>query len=572
MISTLLLLLACGDDTTTSDTGSVTATDSGDVTSDSGTTDVTGDSGEPTDTEPTDTEPTDTEPPKPEVDWTFDDVFGVPNLDDDDGNRTTDYSDDGGWSGVSGENDLATFTIAKDTIDSLPAGETVRLTLSGETNKIRIHKSSGQILGQNSDTTYEFSPAGEVTLKVEFRDLLTQGYLELERLDSSGASVESAEVLLMASPLLMGHHLQEAEEVWVVAVDYFGTDNDDMIQDFHDHVGSAFTEVNGQSYGWDVWIQDEFEWGNLHGTDTRIGVLLNLIRDRGIDAYASEMLTDDRYEVVYGSGRTTSQDYGGNLETSPPVTVGGTDYPFGRWYYGDDNSLDPNDDIIAAIESNILQDPFTQSIKFLCVGHVDEYHTFIPDKASTKGFKLVVADVDAGYALLDSLNGNSQISKYQAKGFRTIEDITGDNAIRALNEDIRDDYIEPNIDIFKTELGLTESDIIRVPGLFEEVRGCGNTTAALMPGTVNLTVANVAGEAVKLIAPDPFLRQNQNDQSSDPLIAEWNSLMPASVETVFVDDWDIYHMALGEVHCGSKVQRAPNEDWWDTSLDLLEGN
>ena len=43
-------------------------------------------------------------------------------------------------------------------------------------------------------------------------------------------------------------------------------------------------------------------------------------------------------------------------------------------------------------------------------------------------------------------------------------------------------------------------------------------------------------------------------------------------DVAFVDDWDVYHMALGEVHCGSQVQRAPNEDWWETSLDQLEGN
>ena len=103
-------------------------------------------------------------------------------------------------------------------------------------------------------------------------------------------------------------------------------------------------------------------------------------------------------------------------------------------------------------------------------------------------------------------------------------------------------------------------------------QSCALPAAALMPGTINLTVANVSGEAVKLFAPDPFLRQNTGDQSSDPLIAEWNSLMPASVETHFVDDWDVYHMALGEVHCGSQVQRAPGADWWDTSLELLEGN
>ena len=29
------------------------------------------------------------------------------------------------------------------------------------------------------------------------------------------------------------------------------------------------------------------------------------------------------------------------------------------------------------------------------------------------------------------------------------------------------------------------------------------------------------------------------------------------------DDWEWYHMALGEVHCGSNIQRTPIENWWD---------
>jgi protein-arginine deiminase len=33
----------------------------------------------------------------------------------------------------------------------------------------------------------------------------------------------------------------------------------------------------------------------------------------------------------------------------------------------------------------------------------------------------------------------------------------------------------------------------------------------------------------------------------------------------FVDDWDLYHVKMGEVHCGVNVRRLPDEDfalWW----------
>ena len=42
------------------------------------------------------------------------------------------------------------------------------------------------------------------------------------------------------------------------------------------------------------------------------------------------------------------------------------------------------------------QEHFTLDVT-LCVGHVDEYLTFIPDASSPKGFKLLLSDVNAGY-------------------------------------------------------------------------------------------------------------------------------------------------------------------------------
>jgi protein-arginine deiminase len=34
----------------------------------------------------------------------------------------------------------------------------------------------------------------------------------------------------------------------------------------------------------------------------------------------------------------------------------------------------------------------------------------------------------------------------------------------------------------------------------------------------------------------------------------------------FIDDWDIYHLGTGEVHCGSNAQRKPfSNRWWETT-------
>jgi hypothetical protein len=46
------------------------------------------------------------------------------------------------------------------------------------------------------------------------------------------------------------------------------------------------------------------------------------------------------------------------------------------------------------------------------------------------------------------------------------------------------------------------------------------------------------------------------------IIGQWS---PSSIDVVFVDDWDLYHTQLGNVHCGTVVRRAvPEFPWWNT--------
>jgi len=40
-------------------------------------------------------------------------------------------------------------------------------------------------------------------------------------------------------------------------------------------------------------------------------------------------------------------------------------------------------------------------------------------------------------------------------------------------------------------------------------------------------------------------------------------------EVVFIEDWYSYHEMLGEVHCGTNIQRKPfnNKTWWSCKPD-----
>ncbi len=55
------------------------------------------------------------------------------------------------------------------------------------------------------------------------------------------------------------------------------------------------------------------------------------------------------------------------------------------------------------------------------------------------------------------------------------------------------------------------------------------------------------------------------------MIDAYLSVLPSGLEYHFVDDWDVYHMGLGEVHCGTNAVRSLDAGWWETALDAVEG-
>ena len=654
----------------------------------------------------------DKDPDKPQSDaaWEFSPIYGVPNVDDDNEDGVPD-----GTAELNGsEDDLEPLEL-----DSAywVGGD---LILTQNDDGFRVYENGELIMNSAGD---ERTIAEDAYLEIEFLDYNTTGSLTL----SQGSN--SAEIQLQSAPLIINHHLQPAEMVY--AMSYMGGGgNGQFINGLQNALGDRFTPFDLQTYGWDVWIQDEIEFGTLVSPSTRIDVVIDSIRDRGLDPLAEAELEGSGIGVqTWGNGWATSQDSFGNLEASPPVTVNGVEYPFGRVYYGDWRGDTIHQDLTTFLDNQTVQAPVQLDVTWLCVGHVDEFSTFVPDPASAKGFKLLVTDTEVGYEFFESLeaettycsdstysdqdsceaagmcsdstyttqadceatamcsdgvsldeasclaaNGCSDgesadqatceaagmcsdgvsadqatceaagmcsdglsadqatceaagmcsdstyttqadcesntetwtaetwsmgtwttgiwteatwtaetwtahewnsmsLPKYSSDhNYDDVNAIISDTALRALNEDIQMDYIEPNIEIFKAEFGLTEDDIIRIPMLFEEAPGCGSYTATLLPGTVNMIVApeDGTGEA-DLIMPDPYFRSIIGNQSTDPFIEEVNSLLPDGSRPHWIDDWEGYHMALGEVHCGSNTKRTPTSNWYESALHLLGG-
>ncbi|MCB9741875.1 MAG: hypothetical protein H6741_23595 [Alphaproteobacteria bacterium] len=504
----------------------------------------------------------------------FPGLVGIANLDDDDEDGATDWDD----SEVAGEND---YSILEVELPRYP----VKLTLGGPATQVRVRKGGQVILGgEGGSTQATLTEVGQtLTLEVEFSALNSRNTLTLTEQPGADADSDtppqSYVLALTGAPLVLKHHLQTAVSAHAIEGDL----NVRFIEGYEEALGDRFTSYPGRSYQYDPWLQDEFEFASLSAPDAYMEWIIDSVRNGqgrrgdGLDNLAeNEWLQPDVTVQTPGTdgSRAQSYDYFGNLEVSPPTTVDGVYYPFGRVYYGADGQAAPQQDLQDLLDAQQLQAPFTTPTSWLTVGHIDEFISTIPAPGTERGWKLVISDIDAAWEVLEAADPETSLTRwngrrpYQGHGIETVGEIVDDAALRALNDEIQRDILDPALETFKAELGLTEDDVIRMPSLFEET-GFGGV-AALIPGMANLIVVNLEGETPLIFLADPILRPDLEDQSQDFMIADVRARFPEGVELVFLDDWFNYHMNLGEVHCGSKVQRTVDVDWWTEAAHLLE--
>lgn len=462
----------------------------------------------------------------------------------------------------------------------------LRLTFSSEAGGARLWRNGEVLLDAEAagEVTVEMNAGTrEVSLGVQLRDLLGEATLTIVDVDEEGVEGEPLVIPFRAAPLLLNHHLLPATHLWAMSVSSGDSyENKSMVSALSDALGDDFTTIPGSSYGYDVWVQDELEFATMSAPESFMDFVIDSIRSgggRGLDDVPEDFMEDaDFGRATWGNGtRASSQDSFGNLECSPPVTVDGVEYPLGRVYYGIGPTGGPVKELRDMLDAQQVQRPFSLDTSWLIVGHVDEFISTIPDPAAPNGFWVIVSDANVAWEVLESLDPNTELTRWNGREARyeghdmdTVGDILNEPGLRELNEDISADHVEPNLELFLTELGLSEDNVIRIPGLFYEPWGRSYGAVALLPGMANLTVWNPEGEGVKLFMADPFIRGEDVDQSADPMIAAVRALMPPSVEAVFLDDWYVYHMGLGEVHCGTNVTRAPLANWWTAGAHLLQ--
>ncbi|HUS64952.1 MAG TPA: protein-arginine deiminase family protein [Kofleriaceae bacterium] len=481
------------------------------------------------------------------------DVHGVPNLDDDDEDGTADWQQ----AAFPADDDRTPLGLTADMLAALPDGHTLALSLAGDA--VELSQAGALVPDELLLTDLSAGP-----LLVELQDFGARAVLTIEERDEGGAEVARRDVTLAASPLLLHHHLQPAEHVWAMSVASPGSNNQALMSAYHDALGDLFTPLSSSAYGGDVWVQDEIELGGTTGADgERLDVVVDSIRNRGLDSFPEkELVQPGVIAATWGTpGTKTTFDSFGNLETTPPVPG----YPFGRIYYGRTNGVGLDADLAAFLAAQEVQAPIELPTSWLCVGHVDEVLSTLPDPSSPLGFKLLVADVPSALAILDAAPATQELGRYQFDhGYATVGALRSDAALRAYNLDLQAQHLDGIRTTMMAELGLGEADVIRVPSLFERSSGCNSPgrALALLPGMANLMVVNAEGAAVKVFVPDPFFRDDDEGQERDPFIAAFAERMPPGLELFFVDDWDVYHLSRGEVHCGANVRRTPTAAWW----------
>ncbi|NXR72115.1 PADI2 deiminase, partial [Pycnonotus jocosus] len=207
-----------------------------------------------------------------------------------------------------------------------------------------------------------------------------------------------------------------------------------------------------------------------------------------------------------------------------------------------------------------VQAPVELYSDWLAVGNVNEFVTFVPT-SDKKRFRMLLASPAACYRLFreKQKEGQGEATMFKGKGTAldtkrvTINKVLSNDALAQQNQYVQR-CIDWNRDILKKELGLLEEDIIDLPALFKlDKQG---KAIPYFPNTVTMMVlARVLG------IPKPFGPVAGGECCLERRIRAL--LEPLGLCCRFLEDVSSYHGSLGEVRCGTGVQRRPFAfKWW----------
>jgi outer membrane protein OmpA-like peptidoglycan-associated protein len=508
------------------------------------------------------------------------------NNDDDNSDTLQDHLNDR-VDGADDVNDLTPLIIRQS--GPLPAGVTLELSVTDQ-SKLHVFNqrtpTGTAVIGPTPlPATFNISNSdtADVELGMEATSYPNSGFDGLIRLALSlkegGAELAKDEIVVRVAPWIMPSHLQVTEEIYVVEIPGFNTAPAspfmDGIQAAATAAGITLRRANGSVYG-EQWIQDSMEVGYSQTPTHAYSVVMNAINHRPLDPFAPDELLGKDYGLEQPPFNPPASpntfDSTGNLEVSPPMIVAGKNFKLGRIFFGRGRPATPfNSNVKAFLTAQLIQKPFELDTDWLGVGHVDEIISFVPSAVGRPFRMILPSTLEAIRILTDLQNaGHGASTLFTGKahpefGERSIDSILGDSTLMAGNTfcQSRLDGVEASL---KTELGLNDNDIIKFPGLFIEEASFPGVFAAHIPGMVNmLVITRPVFSDTQLVIPKPFGPVLSGiDQLEKDVLDKLTPLGYAVSQIRFVDDFEPYHVLLGEVHCGTNSKRNPHAvPWWE---------
>lgn len=399
--------------------------------------------------------------------------------------------------------------------------------------------------------------------------------------DAAGGELGRDAVQLRVAPIVLHHHLMPAERIHVTE-----TWGEGLSTRFVGEIrqAAAAAGVPGGVHAIasdDPWTQDFFEpaFTSMPAPGGRQHVLRLYLRSANTRSPAPLLRASGQVVFRELRGRDAggvqefdparpphddTLDSMGNTETIPPHSHAGRDFPLGRLLRGSVPSFAPDRAFTRLLESQGVQPPVYIDTSWLEVGHVDETLSFV--RASTpRGWVVLANDPRLARTMLEDADraGHGHVTmfagKWSADGYpadRTIRDVLDDPEIMSASQAAAA-QVDRQLDVLVAEVGLTDADVVRVPYL--HTRGYGRSVA-YQPATVN----GVYLADGHFAAPDPH---GPVIGGRDILKAHLEEALGAhGVAVHWIEDWDLYHVRDGEVHCATNATRAIGDDvrWWES--------
>lgn len=293
---------------------------------------------------------------------------------------------------ISGLLDLKDFSfmiVRKVGLKDLPARCELELSVKRDTaRRIRVYdeldRYGYELIGPGKTRAVIRDTDRDILLAVEglsYPDYDFSGIVELTlSLVQEGKSVYRDRVVFRVAPWIMTPNTLSSRTVYVSRLS--NGSNKQFIEDLRKVVGQANAQLDIVPFEFhqdDPWMQDEIEIGYTQSPGHLMYVVLDSPRDRGLSDFSRRQLLgiDCGYVTRKSRHRATKLDSFGNLEVSPPATVKGVSYPFGRLIFGGTRTeviseprrmLKVLRDFLYAQK---IQAPFEIFSDWLSVGHIE---------------------------------------------------------------------------------------------------------------------------------------------------------------------------------------------------------